>query len=292
MSKLMPYKKLLPAEKKSTGNETVIDLIYNFLNEPSLRALSNLSIGGTFPVSDFLLGKGCYAKQFWYCYDKNQPTPQQQVFLAIEDSWNGWPRNRKESEIPTTPESETLRKPLMPFTFDDKNFDRTDITQVDRFIQQHKNGNQLTQAISRNEVKQFGKAFIENFGGKEENKEFCYYPLAYFENFTPETRQCVIDDFMKLGDVHYVRYYFGLDTSKGHRPNRIRVVLFPVGKDQRRLVGTSGVNNIIQQSWPPPFDFGEIFEEIFGTTDVVKKPNGIEQEEYNWASELESTTVI
>jgi len=251
MSRLMPYKKLMPAEKKSTGNETVIDLIYNFLNEPSLRKLSDLSIGGTFPVSDFLLGKGCYAKQFWYCYDKSQATPQQQVFLAIEDSWNAWPRNRKESEVPTTPESETLRKPVTPFTFDDKKFDRTDITQVDRFIQQHKDGNELAQPISRAHVKELGKAFMDNFGGKEENKEFCYYPLAHFENFTPETRQCVIDDFMRLGDIHYVRYYFGLDTAKDHGANRIRVVLFPIGKDQTRIQRRGVQNDIIQLSWPP-----------------------------------------
>jgi len=250
MSRLMPYKKLMPAEKKSTGNETVIDLIYNFLNEPALRKLSDLSIGGTFPVSDFVLGKGCYAKQFWYCYDKSQPA-QKQVFLSIEDSWNGWPRNRKESEVPTTPESEILQKPITPFTFDDKNFDRTDITQVDQFIQQHKDGNRYAQPISRAEVKAFGKAFIENFGGKEENKEFCYYPLAYFENFTPETRQCVIDDFMKLGDIQYVRYYFGLDTAKDHGANRIRVVLVPVGKEQTRIQKRGVQNDIIQLSWPP-----------------------------------------
>jgi len=286
MSQLMPYKKLMPAEKKSTGNETVIDLIYNFLNEPSLRKLSALSIGGTFPVSDFVLGKGCFAKQFWYCYDKSQPSAQQQAFLAIEDSWNGWPRNRKESEVPTTPESEILQRPVTPFTFDDENFDRTDITQVDQFIQQHKDVNRLTQPISRAEVKAFGKAFIENFGGKEENKEFCYYPFAYFENFTPETRQCVIDDFMKLGDIQYVRYYFGLDTSKDHGANRIRVVLFPIAKDQTRIQKHGVQNDLIQWSWPP---FGK---RLF-TKDTVKEPLGIEEcDRRESFQEIESAVII
>ena len=184
----MPYKKLMPADKKSNGNETAIDLIYNFLNEPALRGLSDLAIGGTFPLSDFQLGKGSCAKQFWYCYDSSQAHPQ--VYVAIEDSKHEWPRNRKSSEIPTTPETSVLHRPVTPFTFDDQNFDRTDIAQLDRFIHQHKDGNQETKAINCVDVKSFGDAFLEKFGGKKENREFCYYPLAYFENFTPETGQC------------------------------------------------------------------------------------------------------
>ncbi len=286
MSKLMPYKKLMPADKKSTGNETAIDLIYNFLNEPALRGLSDLAIGGTFPLSNFQLGKGCYAKQFWYCYDR-KASPKQKVFLAIEDSWNNWPRNRRESEIPTTPESDILHRPATPFTFDDQNFDRADITQVDEFIRQHKDGNHLTHAITRAEVKDFGKAFMQNFGGKVENREFCYYPLAHFENFTPETRQCVIDDFLKIGDVHFVRYYFGLETAKDHGPNRIRVVLFPVGKEQTRIQGIGGSNDTLQFSWPPP-----IGDEIF-TTDSIIELSGMKQEEYSsWATEPESAIII
>jgi hypothetical protein len=251
MSKLMSYKKLMPAEKKSNGNETMIDLIYNFLNEPALRGLSDLAIGGTLPLSNFQLGKGSCAKQFWYCLDESQSSSNKRAFLAIEDSVNEWPRDRKESEIPTTPESEILYKPVSSFTFDDANFDRTDIAQVDQFIQQYKDTNLHTEAIRRNDVKQFGKAFMENFGGRKENREFCYYPLAYFENFTPETGQNVIDDFMKLGDIQYVRYHFGLETSEGHGANRIRVILFPVGKELTKIQSIKRTNDVLQMSWPP-----------------------------------------
>src|SRR6185369_11455140 len=138
MSKLMSYKKLMPADRKSNGNETMIDLIYNFLNEPALRALSDLAIGGTLPISNFQLGKGSCAKQFWYCFDESQSSMNKKAFLAIEDSVNEWPRDRKESEIPTMPESELLYRPSTSFAFDDSNFDRSDITQVDQFIQQYK----------------------------------------------------------------------------------------------------------------------------------------------------------
>src|SRR5690348_2104498 len=129
MSKLMSYKKLVPATKKTTGNDTMLDLIYNFLNEPALRGLSDLAVGGTLPLSNFQLGQGSCAKQFWYCFDESQGASNKKAFLAIEDSANEWPRDRKESEIPTTPESETLYKPVTSFTFDDDNFDRTDIAQ-------------------------------------------------------------------------------------------------------------------------------------------------------------------
>src|SRR6478609_10890985 len=141
MSKLMSFKKLMPADKKSNGNETMLDLIYNFLNEPALRGLSDLAIGGTLPLSNFKLGNGSCAKQFWYCFDESQNAMNKKAFLAIEDSVNEWPRDRKASEVPTTPESKTLCKPATTFTFDDTNFDRTDIAQVDQFIQQYKDTN-------------------------------------------------------------------------------------------------------------------------------------------------------
>jgi hypothetical protein len=279
----MPYKKLMPADNKSTGNETAIDLIYNFLNEPALRGLSDLAMGGTFPLSYFQLGNGSCAKQFWYCYDKSRT--QQEVYLAIEDSPNEWPRNRKAAEIPTTPESEILHRPTTSFTFDDLNFDRTDIAQVDQFIQHHKDENQSSRTISRAEVKNFGETFIAQFGGKKEEKEFCYYPMAYFENFVPETGQRVIDDFLKIGNIHYVRYYFGLETAKGHGANRIRVVLFPVGKEQVRVQAVGGSNDVLQFSWPP------IGDEAFANDSIIKR-GGIKQEEYSWASQIENTIII
>jgi len=273
----MSYKKLVPATKKITDNDTMLDLIYNFLNEPALRGLSDLAIGGTLPLSNFQLGNGSCAKQFWYCLDESQNSLNKKAFLAIEDSVNEWPRDRKESEIPTTPESELLYRPATSFTFDDSNFDRTDIAQVDQFIQQYKDTNLHTDAIRRSDVKNFGKAFVENFGGKKENREFCYYPLAYFENFTPETGQYVIDDFMKLGDIEYVRYHFGLETSEGHGANRIRVILFPVGKDLTKL-STGGTNNVMQMSWPPPTGF---FKNGFKTESEVHSGIGsISQEAY------------
>jgi hypothetical protein len=274
----MSYKKLLPADTKSNGNETMIDLIFNFLNEPALKGLSNLAIGGTFPLSNFQLGEGCCAKQFWYCFDQT-PT-KEKVFLALENSKSEWPRDRKPSEIPTVTESENLYKPLSSFTFDDGNFDRTDITQVDQFIQQHKDENQFAEAVSRGDVKKFGKAFIKNFGGKKENREFCYYPLAYFENFTPETGQYVIDDFMKLGDIHYVRYYFGLETSKGHGANRIRVILFPVSKELTRIQSFKRTNDALQMSWPPYFK--NSFE-----TEFMQQPAGIGS-----LSEIENAVIL
>jgi len=283
MSQLMPYKRLIPADKKSTGNETAIDLIYNFLNEPALRGLSDLAIGGTFPLSSFQLGKESCAKQFWYCYDHSQAQPE--VYLAVEDSKQEWPRNRKPSEIPTTPEANTLQRPVTPFTFDDQNFDRTDIAQVDRFLQQHKDGNRITKAINCADVKSFGNAFLENFGGKKENREFCYYPIAYFENFTPETSQYVIDDFLKIGDIHHVRYYFGLETSKGHGANRIRVVLFPIGKEQTRLQGKGGVNDVLQWSWPPDGD------DLF-FLDRSKKSRNNEHKSVEFFSEPHTAVVI
>jgi hypothetical protein len=169
-----------------------------------------------------------------------------------------------------------LHRPATPFTFDDQNFDRADITQVDQFIQKHRDNNRHVQAISSTEVKEFGNAFLDNFGGKEENREFCYYPLAHFENFTPETRQCVIDDFLKIGDVHFVRYYFGLETAKDHGPNRIRVVLFPVGKEQTRIQAVDGSNDALQYSWPPP-----VGNEL-STRDSIIELSGIEEEEYSW----------
>lgn len=270
MSKLMPYKKLMPAERKSNGNDTMIDLIYNFLNEPALRGLSDLAIGGTLPISSFRLGQGSCAKQFWYCFDQRQTSLHKKIFLAVEDSVNEWPRDRKASEIPTTPESEILHRPAASFTFDDRNFDRTDIAQVDQFIQQYKDANLHVETIKRGDVKKFGKAFMENFGGKEENREFCYFPLAYFENFTPETGQNVIDDFMKLGDIQYVRYHFGLETSEGHGANRIRVILFPIGKDLSKL-STNGSNDVMQMSWPPVGDEAFDTEAIAESTHVEKE---------------------
>ena len=83
------------------------------------------------------------------------------------------------------------------------------------------------------------------------------------------------DDFMKLGDIKYVRYHFGLETSEGHGANRIRVILFPVGKDLTKLA-VSGANDVMQYSWPPVTDGAFISTE----------------EEYIDASALESVVII
>jgi hypothetical protein len=246
MSKLIPYSSRTAASKGSAGG-TALGLVYNFLNEPQLRKLSDLSIGGTFPVKNFKLNPKCYAKQFWYCYAKGSLRPQQQVFLALEDSWNGWPRNRTEKQMPSSPESKTLVRPSAPFVFDDTRYNRKNIVEVSDFIQNHEDAPKSVAKITDKEVIKYSKDCVSAFGGTE--KKYCRYPLGYFENFELETKRLYIDEFMSQGDVAYVRYYFGLDKS--YRTNKIRIVLFPVSASKKALTLSAGAG-MLEESWPPP----------------------------------------
>src|SRR5579859_3134308 len=247
MSKLIPYSSRTAASKGSAG-ETALGLVYNFLNEPQLRKMSDLSIGGTFPTAYFKLNPKCFAKQFWYCYAGGSLKPQQRVFLALEDSWKGWPRNMTEKQIPSSPEAKILVRPSAPFAFDDRRYDRKNIADVSDFIQNHEDAPKAAAKITDKEVVKYSRSFVSTFGGIK--KKYCRYPLGYFENFELETKRLYIDEFMNQGEVAYVRYYFGLDKS--YRTNKIRIVLFPVSANMKPLSLNAGAVGMLEESWPPP----------------------------------------
>ncbi len=251
MSKLIPHKSRDSAAQGS--GETALDLIYNFLNEPSLSKMSQLAIGGTFPIKDFALAKGAFGKQFWFCFDSAQKKSTQRVFLALENSWKGWSRKMTLKDVPRVPESEKLLRPTAPFSFDDENYDRTDRNSVDRFIHAHIDGPTSSKSITRSEVQKLSKAFVSAFGGNGK-KEFCSIPLAHLENFEPESKTLHIDEFLGQGESKYVRYFFGLDKSRAHKVNRIRVVLFPIGSEKTKMKLTlSGTDvSALENTWPPP----------------------------------------
>ena len=250
MSKIIPYSSRAATVEGGSPGETALDLVYNFLNEPALRSLSNLSIGGTFPEHHFKLNPSCYAKQFWFCYSKSNSKPQQRVFLALEDSWKGWPRNRMEKEIPSSPESKSLVRPSAPFIFDDRRYDRKNKAHVSDFIQHQTDAPKTVTKITSKEVTKYARNFVSAFGGTK--KKYCRYPLGYFENFELETKRLYIDEFMNQGDVAYVRYYFGL--NKSYRTNKIRIVLFPVSASKKAmsLNTLDSTGGMLEESWPPP----------------------------------------
>jgi hypothetical protein len=248
MSNLIPFKK---TDAVIGVDENAVDLIYNFLNEPGLSTLSHLALGGTLPVKDFVLKIGSFAKQFWFCYDASQKQPHKQVFLAIENSNHCWPPDRKPADYPTSPENEKLFKPTTPFAFDDKNYNRKDKDQVSDFIINHIDPNKSSVSIKRADVKKFGAAMVKAFGGKKENRGYLYYPIAYFQNYDPITHVCHIDEFMKQPNIEYVRYYFGLDKSRKHKPNRIRILLFPVAGHQKSISKFDGTTDVLEKSVPP-----------------------------------------
>lgn len=251
MSKLIPHKSRDSAAQG--GGENALDLIYNFLNEPALAGMSKLAVGGTFPIKDFKLAKGCFGKQFWFCYDAGQKRATQRVFLAIENSWKGWSRKMTLKDLPKFPESDKLQKPSAPFAFDDQTYDRTDRESIDRFIHAHIDGPKSSKVISSKDVQKLSKAFVAAFGGKGK-KEYCSIPLGHLENFEPESGTRHIDEFIGQGDIQYVRYFFGLDKTRSHKVNRIRVVLFPVGSQKTKLMLTSSGSTMqaLENTWPPP----------------------------------------
>jgi hypothetical protein len=248
MSKLIPYASRPAAGKGGNVGETALGLVYNFLNEPQLRKMSDLAMGGTFPAKYFKLNPKCYAKQFWYCYAKGSLKPQHQIFLAMEDSWKGWPRNMTEKQIPLSPESKALVKPSAPFAFDDDRYDRKNIAEVSDFIQNQEDAPKAVVKVTDKEVVKYSRAFVSAFGGV--GKKYCRYPLGYFENFELETKRLYIDEFMSQGEVAYVRYYFGLDKS--YHTNKIRIVLFPVSATKKALSPNAGGRGMLEESWPPP----------------------------------------
>jgi hypothetical protein len=246
MSKIIPYSAREAARKGSKFTETALGLVYDFLNEPRLRKLSDQAIGGTFPVRHFKLNPKCYAKQFWFCHDKGH---RDSVFLAMEDSWRGWPRNMTEREIPRVPEASELVRPSASIIFDDKKYDRRNISEVSAFILDQKDSNKPVKKVSKDEVIQYSRNFVRAFGGKE--KRYCKYPLGYFENYELETERLYIKEFMEQGPIQYVRYFFGLD--KTYTTNRIRIVLFPIQSDRTVLRVSKGeVSGMLEASWPPP----------------------------------------
>lgn len=249
MSKLIPYSRRMSSGPIDQSTETALGLVYNFLNEQKLRALSDFSIGGTFPIKDFRLNPKCYAKQFWFCFNKANRDPNQRAFLALEDSWRGWPRNMTEKEIPKKPEAKVLVRPGASFAFDDNHYDRKNIVEVSDFILSHTDRETDVKKISAGDVSKYGRSFVSAFGGKD--KKFCRYPLGYFENYELESGVCYIDKFLEQGEIAYVRYFFGLD--KTYPSNRIRIVLFPVHTDKKalRLIGDNS-GGMLEASWPPP----------------------------------------
>ncbi|HCW08641.1 MAG TPA: hypothetical protein DGG95_14880 [Cytophagales bacterium] len=250
MSDLISYQKIPGAPAQGgRGAPPALDLIYNYLNEPGLRGMSDLTLGGTFPTEIFRLSKIAFGKQFWYCYDRKN----EKVFLALEDAYYGWSRKMTVKQIPSLPDNDVLHRSGITFAFDDKHYDRTNKTDVDRFMRSHVDPPRASRTINSRDVVRLGKEFVKTFGGKQRRKEYCYYPLGYFENFQLETKRCILDEFLAQGKFKYIRYFFGLDKTPGHKANRMRIILFPVdNKSKVHPIIFGGGGSGSQASFPPP----------------------------------------
>lgn len=237
----------------AAGQLGAIDLIGNFLNspDPQIVKLAALSGGGTFPIEAFELKSGFLAKQFWICFDDN--STDRKLFLAVEDSDKSWPRTMKPSEVPLTPQSETLLIPSSTFQIS-----KIKPTDIEDFIRNatHKS---TSDTINAKEVRKYAWAFAARFG--ENTSNYCEYPLAYFENYDPVDKVCYIDDFLKQGGtpnaIKYIKYFFGLDNTDKYGGNRIRVILAPADKDGKFIEKVPGTmpavdTFLLQHSWPPP----------------------------------------
>lgn len=250
MSDLITYQKI-PGASVRGGRDapTALDLIYNYLNEPGLSTMSTLTLGGTFSREVFKLSKIAFGKQFWYCYDRRN----KKVFLSLEDAYYGWSRKMTVRQIASAPDNKELFRPATTFRFDDKNYNRKSKTDVDRFMRNHVDPPRASRKIKATEVVRFGKELVRTFGGKRSRKEYCYYPLGYFENFQLETKRCILDEFLAQGNFKYIRYFLGLDKSPGHKANRIRIILLPVeNRGKIHPIIFEGGGSGTETSWPPP----------------------------------------
>lgn len=236
-------------------------LIYNFLNELPLNGISNMSIGGTFPANDFFsFTQEFIATQLWFCFNPLDTGLHPELFLAVEKVKHAWdPKN-----IPDTPANEFLQRPLNTFRFP-SNLDRTKLDVVKTFLMNHQDGNSpYMQDISRGFVKRYAGIYKSLFGDNAEN--YCKHPLGYFvaEGQEGGKSQPYFREFLKpdTNEIKHVRYYFGyenrVDPEFDDKPNRIRIVLFPVDSNGKNIVVLPDPENkieasvILQKSFPPP----------------------------------------
>jgi hypothetical protein len=236
--------------------ENAVSLVFNFLNESALTELSNIAIGGTFPISEFKLSPGYLAKQFWFCYNSVEKDSNRKFFLAIENSSKSWPRNMKEENVPANPENTLLFKPTSTFKFEG-NYTRTVYAEVKAFMENFVDPNKNLTQISSKVVRKYAWSFAALF--EENSRGFCEYPLAYFENYDPINKTCFIDEFIAQcsAEIKHVRYFFGLDDTNTYHPNRIRIILCPVGADGKIILKKDSKDKdtdtfMLQHSWPPP----------------------------------------
>lgn len=232
---------LIPFDSDGEVQNDAVRLVFNFLNDPALKKISDHSIGGTFPLTEFRPGKGSVGKKFWYCYYAHAVAPNPVLFLAAEDSAKNWPRNLKPEDYPHHPEQAKLVRPKTTFAFDDAKYNRKKISDVKKFIQEHADSAKGVAPISGSEVRKHAWAFASLFGDNKQG--YCEHPFAHFENYKLETERHMIKEFIEQcgPEIKNVKYFFGLDNTKKANgtyqfaPNRIRVVLFPSDRAKKHI---------------------------------------------------------
>ncbi|MBX2899811.1 MAG: hypothetical protein KF775_09170 [Cyclobacteriaceae bacterium] len=213
-------------------------MISDYLVHPTLD-LSRYTLGGVFPVSDFMPDNKNEGLLMWYCFD----TSRKQIFMAIEPL-----HHYDTASLPKAPLQAILKKPEQTFLYTNPSPAPADVK--DFILNQKLTGASanLGQAVAARYVKSFDSLMqkTQDAAGKSYQK----YPLNYFIWW---------NDYKTFvswaGTDGYIRYYYGFD--EGHTPNRIRIVLIAADKNGNTITGAQarsedGGGEGLQNGWPPP----------------------------------------
>lgn len=213
-------------------------LISDLYKVPSLENLaSTYALGGTFPVSQFNVGKDSSGVILWFCF-KAGTSPE--LFLALE--------RLKEYDIknpPKEPVSKVLAKP--DFTFKDSD-PQHDVPAIERYLESQVSTKNASGPIDNATVVRH----IHSFDSLQATlpEKYNTYPFSYFQRNDDGVFEKFLDQARPNG---FVRYYLGYNEKE--IPNKIRVVLIAVDAAGRNIINMDEETAVIlEKATPPPYN--------------------------------------
>lgn len=217
------------------------------MQDPKLQEYFSLFTGGTFradEIKEWRQNPDFSGLMFWFCLD-NSGEIKGKLYLAVEPKYNfTFPKELADFEKVTwEPHLKTL--PIAGQFFEETIFNTSE-DQKYEFLLSHTEEKFEKNGTKENvEVKKDSDIFkSDSLLGS-----FQKYPFAYF--ISEEDGKKYFENFFNSGNVTYIRYYIGFD--EGSRPNRLRLILVPVGEGGENIVNISlQTDYLLQKSWPPP----------------------------------------
>ena len=231
---------MTPAPTKALISlDTASQIIADYLTQSRI-SLSQYTLGGVFPVSDFTPDASNEGVLMWYCFNAST----KKIFMVVEPY-----THYDTSKLPSQPIQPFLRQPENWFTYVGPAPTEKDVKTF--LLNQKEIG--ASRALDNATAVRYVNSFdsLMNRTLDEGAQRYQKYPFNYFI-WGADYKTFVTWP----GTKGYVRYY--LAYNEEHTPNRIRIVLMAADQDGNTITGkgisTNGSSSGqgLQNGWPPP----------------------------------------